>query len=952
MTPQFHIGIDLGTTHTVVAYAPVGADQAHLFEIDQLVAPGEIAKRPWLPSFRYHPAPGELAPEDVLLPWQQSLPGEIPQVIIGEWARELGSKTDSRSIFSAKSWLSHPQVDRTAAILPWDADPAEVDKVSPLHASASYLFYIRCAWNHEYPEAPLELQDVVITIPASFDEMARSLTVEAAHLAGIPNLRLLEEPQAACYDWYALAQNQRAQNQSPEHQSPRHQNEGALNDKRLMLIVDVGGGTTDLSLVQIGSDNRPNNDNTLPQLKRIGVGDHLMLGGDNIDLALAHIAEQQITARANKKLSTAQLSQLTQQTRIAKETLLSEPAPETAKVTVLGSGSKLIGGATSANLERDQVQDLALDGFMPLSAASERPAKRRAAVVELGLPYAAEPAISKHIAEFLGRHQHACAEALGLESDTDELALPDVILLNGGFFNSSLLNQRCVALINQWRQAQSLAPATVLDNARPNEAVAYGAVAYAQAKRGKGMVIGGGSARSFFLNVPGPDDKTLAICLLPKGTDTDIAVPLKQHRFTLNVGQPASFNLLANSGDQRYQVGDIAREEDSLQMLPPLIAALDDRAAPDTRYQVELVASLSEVGTLQLECINTDNAQQRWLLEFQTRKGKQRHTSRGALPKNLPAALEALDKVYGQAKQPHQDKQAQANPVKTLRADLERLLGPRDGWSSATLRALFDQLLKSEKRRRRSDQHERNWFFLAGYTLRPGVGYPADDWRMKQVWPIIESGLQFESHQSWAAWWTFLRRIGGGFSAEQQLMIYEVFKHFIDPANLKKRQIMAELKPLSYDDMVRLAASFEHLPVAHKTQLGNWLIQRLQNHKAETQASWWALGRIGSRTPFHGHIENLVPPATVSEWLTQVLKQNWKKNPDAAFTAVMLAQRTDDRSRDIPEEQRQTVIQQLRRIKAPELWVRMVTEVTELSAEESKLVLGDSLPSGLTLVTD
>jgi len=969
MTGQFHIGIDLGTTHTVVAFAAIDngtAARPQLFEIDQLVAAGEIAKRPQLPSFRYHPAIGELAGEDVQLPWQQTLNDEIPQVIIGEWARLLGSKTDSRSVFSAKSWLSHPQVNRTAAILPWGADATEVDKVSPLHASASYLHYIRCAWNFEHPQALLEHQEVVITIPASFDEMARSLTVAAAHLAGITKLCLLEEPQAACYDWYALAQQQQPQNDQTYSEL------STLSDKRLMLIVDVGGGTTDLSLVQL-SKNGANN-SALPQLKRIGVGDHLMLGGDNIDLALAHISEQQISARFNKKLSTAQLSQLTQQTRIAKETLLSDAAPEAAKVTLLGAGARLIGGATSANLTREQVQGLALDGFMPLTPAAELPNKRRAAVVELGLPYAAEPAISKHIAEFLQRHQQACAAALGTDLEQGELALPDVVLLNGGFFNSSLLAQRCIALINSWRHARSLAAATQLENTRPNDAVAYGAVAYAQAKRGQGMVISGGSARSFFLEVPGHNDQALAICLLPKGTDTDIEVLLEQRRFTLNVGQPVSFNLLASNFEQNYLAGDIASAADQsqLQLLPPLVAALDHKferaasAAPDNtlaqerHYQVQLIASLSEVGTLRLECINADNIQQRWQLEFQIRKPGQQRSPDPAVSKHWPAALALLDCVYGDSNNSNNsDKQAgthdhkqraKADPVKNLRADLEQCLGARDSWSSATLRALFDQLLASEKRRRRSNRHERSWFSLAGFTLRPGFGYPADEWRIQQLWPIIEEGLQFEDHQNWASWWTFLRHVGGGFSAEQQLMIYGVFKHFIDPANLKKRQLMAELKPLSYDDMVRLAASFEHLPATEKSQLGHWLLQRLQTNKTETQASWWALGRIGSRNPFYGHIENLVPVATVSEWLTAVLKQNWKKKPDAALAGVLLAQRTDDRGRDIDEALRAKVIQQLQASKAPALWLRMVAEVTALSEEESKMVLGDSLPSGLTLL--
>ncbi|NIB40861.1 hsp70 family protein [Pseudomaricurvus alkylphenolicus] len=926
--PKFHIGIDLGTTHTVVAYAAVAGGESQIFEIEQLVAAGEIGKRPYLPSFRYHPAAGELAETDVVLPWNQTLDDEIERVVIGEWARELGSKTDSRSVFSAKSWLSHNQVDRTAAILPWGAEADDVDKVSPLHASASYLFYLRCAWNHQHPEAPMELQDVVITIPASFDEMARSLTLEAAALAGVHRVKLLEEPQAACYDWYSLCQQQLSRQ--------------TLEQRQLMLIVDVGGGTTDLSLVQISTDaSKP-----LPELKRIGVGDHLMLGGDNIDLAMAHIAEQQIAGNASKKLSTAQLAQLTQQTRIAKETLLNEPAPDTASVTVLGSGSRLIGGARSAALARDDIQQLALDGFLPLTDRHEQPDRQRSAIVELGLPYAAEPAISKHIAEFIHRHQTVCTEALGRSIDGDQLALPDVVLLNGGFFNSPILAQRCVELLNHWRQQQGQPAAELLVNHRPNDAVAFGAVAFGQAKRNRGLVIGGGSARSFFLEVPGKNQEKLAICVLPKGTDTEEAVPLSSRRFQLNLGQPVSFNLLASSGDLPYKAGELVSETDQsqLQLLPPVIAALEQRGNQQETLEVELQATLSEVGTLALECVNTRDSEQRWLLEFQIRKSGKPRTRLGALPERFDEALEKIETVYGQS-----DKEGNPKAIKTLRADLDRLLGPRDQWNSETLRALFDALLDSAKRRRRSAQHERNWLVLAGFTLRPGLGFPADEWRIEQIWPIIEAGLQYEDHQSWAAWWTFLRRIGGGFPGDVQEMIYDVFRHFLDPANLSKRQIMAELKDLSVEDMIRLAASLEHLPVATKVELGDWLLERLKQ-RGETLTSWWALGRVGSREPFYGHLENLVPLEVASRWLQAVLEQNWSKTPEAAQAAIMLARCTGDRGRDVDVKLRGEVAQRLKGIKVPELWVRMVTEVTELSDQESKVVLGDSLPSGLILM--
>ena len=287
-SPRFLVGIDLGTTNTVVAYCEINDDLQHaptsLFDIDQLIGPGEVVRKPLLPSFRYHPAQGQISPSDLTMPWEPSLvEGDIQNVIVGEWARELGAKVEGRQVSSAKSWLSHQAVDRNSDILPWAA-VTDVDKVSPVVASASYLNHIRQAWNYRNPSNKLENQDVVVTVPASFDETARKLTLEAAELAGLGKILLLEEPQAVCYDWYA-----------------RHQQTAAdeLQQIPLILVCDVGGGTTDLSLIEASFNSNNGNDQELA-LDRIGVGEHLMLGGDNLDLALAHLAEQRFNQ--NKKL--------------------------------------------------------------------------------------------------------------------------------------------------------------------------------------------------------------------------------------------------------------------------------------------------------------------------------------------------------------------------------------------------------------------------------------------------------------------------------------------------------------------------------------------------------------------------------------------------------------------------------------------------------------------------
>lgn len=623
---DFLIGIDLGTTNTVVAYAdmtqPLDPENCHIFEIEQLIAPGEIAKRPQLPSFRYHPAKGELNQHDTLLPWsEKTLTHDLPMVIIGEWARELGTKVDGRQVVSAKSWLSHPQVDRSANILPWGSTEDDY-KVSPILASASYLFHVRQAWNTTHPNALMEDQDLVITIPASFDESARAFTVEAAKLAGLDNILLLEEPQAVCYDWYAR-QGDDAQAQ--------------LKKFKLLLVCDVGGGTTDLSLIKVAKDQ----DDALT-LTRVGVGNHLMLGGDNVDLALAHTVEQHINKPNEqtglpvaKKLSTASLSQLIQQTRQAKEVLLSANPPESKKVTLLGSGSKLIGGSKSYLLSRTEVNNLALDGFFPLCGINEQPLKRRSAMLEFGLPYAPDPAVSKYMAHFICEHQIVCRDALGHSNvGEDTFATPDALLLNGGVFNSTALLERAQQLLTKWHTN----PVTLLKNTRPDLAVAQGAVAYAKARRGAQLKIGGGSARTFFLVLEKNDSHQQAICLMPKGTEENLEYLLNNRKFSLRLGQPVQFNLLSSTADHHYQAGELITIENeaigSQQYisLPPLIVVMNADMLSNAQstssieitnsenIEVSLATTLTEVGTLQLDCVAS--SAQRWHVEFEVRKKK------------------------------------------------------------------------------------------------------------------------------------------------------------------------------------------------------------------------------------------------------------------------------------------------------------------------------------------
>ncbi|WP_447065821.1 Hsp70 family protein [Vibrio alginolyticus] len=934
-SPRFLVGIDLGTTNTVVAYCEITDNleqsEVSLFDIDQLIGPGEVVRKPLLPSFRYHPAVGQISPSDLTLPWEnEPVSGDISNVIVGEWARELGAKVEGRQVSSAKSWLSHQAVDRSSDILPW-AGAQDVDKVSPVIASASYLNHIRQAWNYRHPSNKLEDQDVVVTVPASFDETARKLTLEAAQLAGLMKIVLLEEPQAVCYDWYA-----------------RHQQTAAdeLKELPLILVCDVGGGTTDLSLIEASFSSQDE-----LALDRIGVGEHLMLGGDNLDLALAHLAESRFNQ--SKKLTAASLTKLIQQTRKAKENLLSASAPEEVKITMLGSGSKLLGGTKSIGLSKQEVHQIALDGFFPLSDFSEVPDKRRSAVVEFGLPYVADPAVSKHVAEFLTQHQQVARAALGIE-DEKQNAIPVGLLLNGGVFNSELVTERVTTLLSDWRGA----PVTVLDNPHPDWSVALGAVAFGKARRGAQLKIGGGAARSYFLHLQEKNKMGKALCLLAKGTEEGHEIRLSGRRFSLTLGEPVRFNLLTSTHDtltnhtaiQNGVMVDV--DPDLFAPLPPYITTLEGEGAElqanqKERVEVQLACQLTEVGTLKMECVSAEDDSKRWELEFEVRNKQTDDSEQVKLHPKLNECKELIARLYSGNK-----KSAEGKEIKTLAKDLEKKLGKRDEWDFTTLRQLFDTFAQGRKRRRRSEQHEKNWLRLAGFALRPGFGDPTDSWRIEQVWGLYQQNIQFKNHQGWTDWWVFWRRIAGGLSQEQQETILADIAKYLHPGAMKNPQSAKAAQDMGYESMVRLSASLEHLEVEDKVLLATWFLSKAINHNQFEQAHWWAMGRLASRTPLYGSQHNVIPREQAEQWLPKLLEQNWQKEPMIAFAAVMICRKTGDRLFDISDDYREQVLAKLKQSKVPESWVSLVEEVKELSESESKRIFGDALPSGLTLVNN
>ena len=917
---SYLVGIDLGTTNTVVAYANAAdasttAAAIKLFEIEQLLAPGEVGPRALLPSLRYHPADGELAQDELRLPWSTPDVAGVTNAVTGTLARVLGGQVPGRLVASAKSWLSHANVDRHAAILPWGAAD-DVARVSPVAASASYLAYVRAAWNARFPDAPLERQELVLTIPASFDEGARALTLEAAKLAGLPRLKLVEEPQAAFHDFLH------------RHRDELHMQ---LAHTRRILVVDVGGGTTDFSLIDVAFDESGE-----PQFTRSGVGNHLILGGDNMDLALAHLVETRMAsgAEGGMRLSAARLSQLMERCRAAKEVLLCGDAPEKATVTLLGSGSRLIGGTRSVDLTREEVATMVVDGFFPLVAASDTARKGRAGIVEFGLPYAQDAAITRHLASFLQQHQGA---------------LPDTLLLNGGVFRADALARRLADTLAHWRGA----PLTILHNDNPDVAVARGAVAYALARRGQAPRIGGGSPRSYFLVLGEAGKDHRAVCILPRGSASGEEIRLTERLFALRLGRPVRFHLatsLAEAGTPP-RLGEIVDlDAGEYLRLPPLASVLQAESGDKREITVQLATVMTEVGTLEVHCVAEADAGQRWLLEFQLRGEDEAQAETSSVPPRVKEAIEKIERIFGGKAQ-----KVDVKEVRQLRQHLERGLGGRESWETPLLRQLFDALMLRARGRRRSAEHERVWLNLAGYCLRPGYGDALDPWRIEQLWALFDTGVQHhKDNQVCAEWWTLWRRVAGGLSTEQQLRLLDDFAFNLQADAAQRGSRPVTLVNGSDDDMLRLGASLERIPGAYKAEVGAWLIKRLEKAGKKGEAAdtntLWALARVGARQPFHGSAHEVVDSATVSDWLDVLLALDWTKTEPAAFAAAHLARMTGDRSRDIGDELRAAILARLKAVGAPSLWQAMVSEVTQLDEANTKRMLGEALPPGLKLI--
>jgi len=877
------IGIDLGTTNSALAYIDEREAEdrdfppLHIFETPQLVAAGRVEARRTLPSFLY-------------------LEDGQP---VGVYAREQGALVPTRLVHSAKSWLSNPDVDRTAKILPWDSQ--ETGRVlSPVEVSARILAKFREEWD-KAKGTPLAEQEIVLTVPASFDEEARELTVMAARDAGLEKLTLLEEPAAAFYSWIAnnLATSRKK-----------------LFDGQIVLVCDVGGGTSDFSLIRVSREG------DLVNFTRTAVGKHLLLGGDNLDLTLAWLVESKLGV----PLSIRQRSGLRRQCSAAKEKLLNDAHLKSVEITVLGSGSSLIGKSLKTEILREEALELALEGFLPMSERGELPKEeKRSLFRELGLPYVADPAVTRHLNQFL--------EPTG--------QTPDAILFNGGFFIPEILRERVADVVGHWYGRRP----EIFENTDLDLAVARGAAYYSYVRStGSGVLVRGGLPRTYYIGLGEPrEGKFPAVCLVPRGAEEGAALETDNDALQLVANRPVSFRLyssLTRTGDVLGQVLEFDAADAGLHMHAPLHAVIRfGKKVEERLIPVKLGARLTEIGTLESWCESkiSDN---RWRLQFELRKlsleaPAERKAAAVVSEQAMKRSLELIEAVFSpSAKSPIAPEEVPAK--------LEQTMGlGKNSWPISAIRQMAGAFLAAADGRKKSPAYEIRWLNLAGFCLRPGFGYPGDDFRIEQARRVYAAGLTYGNQvQCEIDWWIFWGRVAGGLNRNQQTDVYQRLSAFLLPRGIKKPQ---RINPSLLREMWRCAASLELLPLGTKTELGEALVKRVKAGDFK-ESELWCLGRLGARKLFYGPINLVIPPATVSRWVEAL------RGIQAAGDALAgMARRTEDPTRDLPPATRDAVRSKLQTLPHSG---RLLAVLDGEEEDDGTLgrIFGEELPSGLVLV--
>ncbi len=915
---RYIIGIDLGTTNSALAYVDLEAPGPELeiktFAIPQLVGPGRVAERPVLPSFLYLPGKYELDPEALALPWDPER-----KFAVGVFARDQGALVPGRLVSSAKSWLCHGGVDREAAILPWGAEE-EVEKVSPVEASARYLAHLREAWDYvmarEDPEARLEKQLVIVTVPASFDEVARELTLKAAEIAGLGEVVLLEEPVAALYAW--LSQHEKDWQKE-------------LTEGEKVLVCDVGGGTSDFTLVEVKRS---------PEglaLERIAVGDHILLGGDNIDLTLARLVEKKLP---KTRLDFARFQTLTFLCRELKERLLAPDGPEEDAVRLPGRGTSLIADTLVVKVSKQEALEIILKEFFP--EINYGPALQRVESVprilpEWGLPFARDPAVTRHLAAFLYRHQ------------VDQI---DVILFNGGALKPQTLRKRILKEVSKWFRKDDLRE---LETVSLDLAVSIGAAYYGLVRQGLGIRVGGGLPRAYYLGVS-VKEKVKGVCLVPKGTKEGERLVLPR-TFKVLTNRPVKFPIYTSSL-RDDPLGAVVKLDENFVSLPPLTTVLKfGRKSGAKEIPVELEVYLSEIGVLETYCRSVESPH-RWRLQFALRELEQQKSEipEGVLVKPEEASPQQIDaaqlvKIKEILTQAFEDRDFLPHLTQHLEKALEM---ERDRWPLPLLRAMADLLIDQKEIRTRTASHEARWLNLTGFCLRPGYGEAMDPFRARKLWSLYFEGLTHQRDKAARLeWWIFWRRIAGGLNRGQQEQLFAKIRPYLLPTKKKKAAKAPKVSPSERIEIWLCAANLERLEPKVKQELASQLLSEMK--KKLDRRLLLAFSRLLARNLLYGPANTVIPANQAEKLIDQFLKLLQKKELKGPLSRAVIqclltvARLTGDRVRDLTEETRKRIKEELLRLGAEEPLLKPLFEVVPLQEIEKAGLFGESLPLGLKL---
>lgn len=926
---RYIIGIDLGTTNSALSF--VDTEQPNLplqlFAIPQLTAAGKVDALPTLPSFCYLAGEGEWHKGALKLPWK-----EETTLFAGQFAKQQGARVPTRLVQSAKSWLCNVAANRRDKILPIEA--ADISqRLNPVEASAKYLSHLRDAWNHSMakgdPALELEEQEVILTVPASFDEVARSLTVEAARQAGFLHITLLEEPQAAFYSWIA------------QHEK-EWQSQFKAGDS--LLVCDVGGGTTDFSLIEIHEKEGK------LSFQRMAVGDHLLLGGDNMDAALTHYLEEKLQQQGTPPLESTQWLQLQAEARAAKEALLlpGVKPEDTHTVIVQGSGSSVVKGSLSLSLSRQEVQRILMEGFFgsyPLEEALKL--KRSRGFRTMGLPYEDEPSITKHLAHFLQQARYF-----------EKGRKIDYILFNGGAVKPEPFQHALEEALRLWFPGVSLKrlPTVSLDLA-----VARGAAYFGKVRRGLGVAIGGGLPRTYYLkiDVKEPSGKigAKALTLLSRGTQEGSSYQPEQ-LFSLRSNTPVAFHLLTSHVRLEDKEGDLVEiDSNEMQALPPIRTILrfgkkQGQGEQEAILPVRIGIRLTEIGTVEL-WLESQQSEHQWALEFQLRSATGQETV------NADSSVgESSDETYSKGSLKEAERTIQSlfqggstgtslKPSQIMEKLEEQIGAVRREWGPSVLRELWTPLFNVSASRKALAELGARWWNLAGFFLRPGYGFPLDDFRMKDLWKVILSDLKIAAPSEYQIQqWICYRRIAGGLNKGQQLQIASELLPTVIDKKSGKIEIKRKADLYVYSEKIRALAALERLDLPLKIKLGEALVDRIIRQSPEDY-DYWSLGRIGARHLLYGSAGQVVPKEVCVRWIEKLLQkgQTEESRGTMIFLLSQLARKTAHRELNLPEG----IIQKILAVYPDEHLTHCLLEEHSLTVSEQEQVYGDRLPVGLIM---